>query len=771
MGKDYVQAFNQMHNKINVLKGEESKLPWSFNVIAYSPEAANEINRRKTKEIKNYISFQIQKELSLAQARIQQQVMLETQQVSQEEAEQFFKQRVQELEEQEKEFLNPEEIINKYRKFRLNEEIALSKILINQRDRLKLRHLKNESYEAALVAGIEAIKVAPVNGIEQVEVLNPLGLAYHKSPEIQFIEDGDWVVYKQEKTIADVIDEYGDRLHPDDLNELETRLSRVYGTDAKMYSKDAYSPSHWENLSKYNRTFGFNDVPHTGQYGQSVANYHDYLTVYTCYWRSQRKVYFLSWVDDYGNEQMDIVSEDFIIPENHTERRVKDEVNNITKKIIQWLDPETQIVYSLEEKWIPQIWEGTRIEDHIYVDIQPVPWINTSIERPYDVKLPIYGAPYSAKNAPITSLFDRGVPWQKLYLFVMAKWLKLIQQDRGVVHTFNTLMVDEQLGIDETLRYMFDMGFIPINPIANAEAAQILGNTLKMAETINLSNSNQLSQYTQILAFIEQQIGISMGVPREREARTSPNTNVTDNQQDLIQSSHITQPILALHNIIWENVLNALLNLTKERIKKGAKTWRFILSDEEIATIEISPENLDNFDFGVYVKQNEKAREVLKQAQLHAQALIQNDKLNLSTFIGMLETENLGEFKQMVRQMENELSQRELQLQQQRLEAQAKQQEREIEWREDQQQHEIAMEEMKGNIQKEITVLKEQSKNPEQKDDTLELKKLEQKEKELKEKIEIERKKILQKQKESDENIKLEKEKLKLNEKLKNKKS
>ena len=774
-GKDYVQAFNQQHNKINVLAGEESKMPWSFGVVAHSPEAANKINRLKERELKEYVSFQINKELELAQVRIQQEAQAAVQELAPEEQEEAYNKKLEELNQQEQELLNPDQIINKYRKFRLDEEIAMHKILINLRDKLKLRHLKNEGWIDALVGGLEFVRVAPINGIENVEVLNPLGAAYHKSPETEFIEDGDWFVYKQEMTLGDVIDLYGEKIPKADLEELETTLARVYGTDAKMYSKDGYSPSHWENISKAGRSFGINDVPHTGKYGQSNANYKDYLTIYTCYWRSQRKVGFLTWTDDQGEDQMDLVSEDFILPEETTKRTVKDEVNNISKSVIQWMNPETEIMYSLEWKWIPQIWEGTRIEDHIYVDIQPISWIPTSIERPYDIKLPVYGAPFSAKNAPITSIFDRGVPWQKLYLFVMAKWLKLIQQDRGVVHTFNTLMVDDQLGIDETLRYMFDMGIIPINPIANAEAAQILGNTMKMAEVVNLSNSQQLAHYTEILRFIEQQIGIAMGVPPEREARTSAGSNVTDNQQDLIQSAHITQPVLALHNLIWENVLQALLNLTKERIKNtNARSWRFVLSDEEIATIMIEPDNLDNLDLGIYVQQNEKSREVLRQLQMHAQALIQNDKINLSTFTAMLETEDLAEFKQEVRSMEQELAQREAQLQQQQLESQEKQQQKELDWREDEQAHQIEIEQMKSDTAITVANIKAESSQelPEEQEDlTPEYMKIAQKDKEIQTKDstehkkistqkEIEDKKLKQKKEEVDKKISVEHKKL-----------
>lgn len=777
-GKDYVQAFNQMHNKINVLAGEESKMPWSFGVVAYGAEAANEVTRRKEKEIKEFVSFQIQKELQLGQTKIQQQVQMSLQGLPPEEAEAQYQKQVEELTQQEKELLNPEQIINKYRKFRLNEEKLFHKLLIHNRDRLRLKHQKNEGWIDALVAGIEAVEVTKLNGIETVELLNPLGLAFHKSPESEFIEDGDWWVYKQEMSIGDIIDNYGDLMAKDDLEDLEENLKAsfagVYGLDAKSYSEDGYSPSHWEHINRTNKVFGTSNILHSGKYGQSMANYARYLPVYKCYWKSQREVGFLTYTDEYGEEQMDIVDELFDVPNHANKVTEKDPINNIVKVFYTWQD-ENNTPYSLEWKWIPQLWSGIRIRFNIYVDINPVAWHQVDINNPWNFRGPIFGAPFGAKNAPITSIFDRGVPWQKLYLQTMSKFIKLMSLDRGKIHTLNMLWMDKEIGTPLSLRYMMDMGFIPINPASNTEITQLLGNTMKMAEVIDMSNSQQIAQYINILNFLEQQIGISMGVPPEREARTSAGSNVTDNQQDLIQSAHITQPVLALHNLIWENVLNALLKLTKERVKTDRnKSFRFILSDEEIATLQVDPENVDLYDLGVYCAQNEKAREVLRTTQQLAQALLQNDKVNLSTLITMLETEDLADLKSQVKDMEQELAQREQMMQQQQIESQEKMQQAELANREDIQEHQIQIQAMKDETA--ITVAeisansKLQSAESEPEDNTPEYLKIEQKEREIQNKSKTEDKKISQKKEEVDKKLKVEREKIKSNEKLADKK-
>lgn len=695
-GKDYVQAFNQSHNKINVLQGEESKLPWKYTVLAINESASNEVLRQKTRDYRDYVQFQLKKEIQQQQAIMQQKIAAEVQGVQDpQEQSELMQQLMQELQMEEQQILNPEQIEKKYRNFLLDEERLLNTILKKAVIADKLKHKKNQAYFHALVAGIEAVEVSPINDIETVTILNPLGLAYHKSPETQFIQDGDWVVYKQEMTLGDVLDTYGTVLNKKDLDELNTAAGYIYGTDAKMYSKDGYSPSHWEHLKNKSTTgnFSINGVLHSGAYGQSIANTGDYLTVYTAYWKSQRKVGFLSWKDEYGQMQEDIVDEAYPVPEDAKLSTTKDKVSGA--KIETWSWTENEIFYQLQWDWIPQTWRGTQIEENIYCDIEPVEWAVQSLENPKQHKLPVYGAAYNAVNAPITSQFDRMVPWQNFYYFVMSKFLKLISQDRGVISTFNTLLVDEDLGTEMTLQYMFDTGILPFNPMQNKEAAAYLGNTLKMAEGINLSNSQQISHYADILRFIEQQIGIAAGVPPQREAKTSSSSNVTDNQQDLVQSGYITQTTLALHNLIWQDVLTAVAVLGKRRLAQGnSKTMRFYLDDDQIALLNINPDALDLLDVGVYVANNDKAHQVLQIAQQQATALLQNDRTNFSTFISMLETEDLSELKKEIREMEQDLEGREERMQQAQQEHQERVQQMELESREDQQAHEVQLKQM-----------------------------------------------------------------------------
>lgn len=109
--------------------------------------------------------------------------------------------------------------------------------------------------------------------------------------------------------------------------------------------------------------------------------------------------------------------------------------------------------------------------------------------------------------------------------------------------------MDPKLGYEKSLQIAVDQGVLPYNPLAHSTGMG-LGNTQKPAEVLNLSNSEQLTHYTQLLQFIEGQLKQAAGITDQRLAQTGTGTNVTDNQRDLMQSMNITNSVFAAHDLL-----------------------------------------------------------------------------------------------------------------------------------------------------------------------------------------------------------------------------
>jgi len=665
LGRDYVQAFNHTYNKINVLVGEEQKRPWEYSAISSSEDVSNEVIRDKTRDMQRLIDFNLQKEVAKNQQKIQLQVQQQTQGLPPDQAKQQQEALMQELQQMEQRILNPEQIAAKYKNYKVSRETLMEKLLRRAEIAYKLRHKKNQTFFHANVSGVEAIEVSLMNNQVNVEVLNPLGLAYHKSPEVQFIQDGDYVVYRRRMTMSDVMDHYGKDMEEDDLRTLDSQVGGIFGLDAKMYSQGGWDPSHFENLV-YRRgrfsAYGMTDFHHLGQFGQELSTDFDYLNVYTIYWKSFRKIGFYTTINEYGDEIQQVVDEAFTVPKYAKNTSYSDD-DGETRSRKEWINAEG-MPEAIEWDWIPEVWQGTRIESNIYVNIRPITFQYMSMEDPKRCKLPVYGVAHNGYNAPIVSTMDRMKPWQKLYLMVMSKWLELIAKDQGVINMFNTLLLDPKFDLDKTLRYMRDTGVMPYNPLANAEGAERLGNTMKPGEALDLS-SKRISEYTQILQFIEANIGEAAGVSKPREGQTSTYSNVGDNKQDIMQSSHITEAIFSLHDLLWEDVLNGVVQMMQLKYSRSkSKTERFILDEDEISILEIGEGIFDNLDYDVQIANNGRAAQSLEFLKQNAVHLLQNQQNALSMLTKLMTTDSLSEFGVYIKQIEDEIGQQAQQAQQ-----------------------------------------------------------------------------------------------------------
>jgi len=678
-GKKFVEPFNKTHTIIEVMKGEEARLPWSFGVINLSPNATNELLRDKEREYRNYLDSKLALEIEKQTAITEAITGLKTKDLPPEEAEKVIEQITEEARIKEEKILNPQAIEDKYTNFKSKKEKTIHKLLKSIAVTQNLKWMKNATFEDALVAGVEAVEVCVDDHtkIPYVRQINALNLFFHKSSDSPFIQDSDYVGYKEEVAVSDVLDKYGNSLHKKDIERLKQYNSKVFGTDAKFHSKNGESPSHWDNLKKYEYTAkhplatvpssGTTNVLSEGLYAtdKSRHRYENYAVVYTVFWRSQRRAGILRYKDDYGKGVASIVEEEYPIPDRATKTSYKPDMFSKARTRFEWESKDGE-ARSLEWIWIPEIWKGVRINGDIYAKIEPYENAYQSILNPYKTKMPVHGYVYDNRNAFSVCVMDRIKPWQKLYYIIASKWLKLITQDKGVIQLLNILMMDKEVGYERSMQFAIDQGYLPYNPLAHTQGTNV-AYTTKPSERLDLSNSEQLTYYTQLLEFVENQMKTAAGVSDQRLAQTGSSTNVTDNQRDLAQSLNITNSIFAGHEMMWQEVLQTLCETAVKTLDGESGFVRQLLSDDEIALIDLNLISLED-EYSVRVGNNTRDYQTLQEAKGFAQSLIQNDKAKFSTLLELLSADNLIEFKEDLMGIEKDIDRREDQMAEQQRE-------------------------------------------------------------------------------------------------------
>ncbi|MFN7300941.1 MAG: hypothetical protein ACK5U7_05640, partial [Bacteroidota bacterium] len=294
-----------------------------------------------------------------------------------------------------------------------------------------------------------------------------------------------------------------------------------------------------------------------------------------------------------------------------------------------------------------------------------------SMDDPYIVRLGYHGLIYSSTNAPAISIMDRMKPFAYMYIIIVHKLKKLIAQDKGPIFPLDTSMIDPKIGLEKTLFYLTEMNIDFYSSLQNAQepgAAQRAG---KVTGRIDMSTTNNIMNYIQLLAAIDQQISDIAGIPKEREGQILPNQAVTNAQNSIALSSMITEVYLQPHDRLWESILDSFLKVAVDNLKNRKSNFQIVLDDASVQTLQINEEDLLMSDFGIFVTSSAKDARTFEELRGLSQALLQNDKAKLSDIIKMMKATSMSELQEQIKNSEKLADEMQQQLQQQQFESQA----------------------------------------------------------------------------------------------------
>jgi hypothetical protein len=624
--KDQIQPYNKTYNKIQVLLGEELRRPFNFKVSLSSPTGIKSKLAHKDELLRNYVYSQIQSSLS---SPLTQESPMDPQQI-----ETYMK--------------------TSYLESR---EITATKILEYLRHHLHISDKKNDSFKHALISGEEIVYVSHTHDEPSLKVTNTLSAFYHKSGDTKFIQDSLFAGSQSYFTSAEVLDEFGPYLSKEDIERI----------DSSQHSSPGYAvPSKSMNYHEDDRQYEKYLRPHDeGSYSPSSSE--DWLVQHV-EWRSQRRVAFLTFTNEFGETEKKILPEDFPIPPNAKKTILTSNFNKKTTYHI-WTTPTSS--YALYYDYIPEIWEGTRIGHNIYCKMGPRPYQFRSPDNPFNVKLSYHGVIYSAMNAEAVSPMDRMKPFQYLYFIVMHKLKKLIAQDIGSVFHFDSSMIDPAVGVEKTLYYLRELNIDFYNPLTHGDEPGT-HTRAKVTGATDWTNTRSISNYISLLAAIDQQISDVAGVTRQREGQISPNEAVSNANTAVQLSSVITDVYFQTHDRLWEDVLSSLLNMSTELYRESSITKQYFLDDLSLATLQLSPNELTNESFAVFVISSSKEARVYEALQNIAETLASSNKASFSSLIDMYRTNSTEELSILIKAAEEKA----LQEQRQNQEAQLQSQER-----------------------------------------------------------------------------------------------
>lgn len=630
------QDFNIIRPKIDLLIGEETKRPLNFRVVRTSQEAVSELQDKEKEMLMQYMMAAIQSKMGP-------------------EEQQQFQQQLQSGE------IMPPEAIAKYmdKEYKDVVENTAYHTLEYLKEKLSLHNEFIKGWKDGLISGTEVYYIGIQNGEPYAERVNPMDFDYDKSPDLEFIEDGSWCVRKMRLPVAEIYDRYNDKMSEKDLNKLNEMLSGTPIGD--MPEKGPVDDFNHITMHIYDKD------------GLSFQNKHSINVWHAC-WKSFKKIFYVTVLDEAGEPQVTICDE--------TYKPVGTEV-------------------SIEPDWIVEVWEGYRAGSDLYFGIQPLEYQHVSIDNPNSQKLPYCGCVYSATNSRPRSLVSILKPLQYMYIVLWYRLELAIARDKGKVINMDITQIPKSMNItpDRWMHYLSSVGVNFINPYE--EGWNIPGReggkpaTFNQITSLDLTMSQVISEYIQLMDKIELLAGTISGITSQREGAISTSELVGNVERSVTQSSHITEPLFWVHNQCKRHVMTMLLNTAKGAWEgTGKQKLSYVFDNGERAFLDIAKKFYYE-DMDVFVSDTSKDVENIQKLQQLIQPAMQNGA-SLLEAAEILTNDNFNILKQKLKDMQT----RQEQMQQQQQEAEAQQQQQLQQMQNEAKQQELMLEEAKMDLER-----------------------------------------------------------------------
>jgi hypothetical protein len=591
--------------RIKALLGMELKRPFGYRVLATNKEATTRKEEEETNRIREYVIESV-----MAPIRKQTEAQYQQQSQGRELSEQEMQQ-IQEQIEAEIEAKTPDKVRAYMKRDHQDPAEVLGQQLINYLlKKQDVRKKFNNGWKHATLSAHEIYWIGIVNGEPVLKVVNPLRFKCDKSPDLDYIEDGEWARAEF-------------RMHP-------SEVSQMFDLTEKETDKI------WTNMNNSAiRKVEENMFASSTTYEESD----NCISVVHFNWKGLREIGWLDYIDEEGQMQT---------------RMLVDETYKMDKEAgdirVEW-------------EWIPEVYEGYLIDGDIFKGMQPVPGQAKNLDDIYTTKLSYYGAIYDNMNSQPTSIMDRMKVYQYYYNIVMFRLELLLASDDGKKILMNINAVPSEAGIDiEKWQYLFkSTPFMWYNPDEEGMGQQDV-NTI--AKTLDLSLASDIGRYIELAEYLEQKCGKSVGVTDPVLGQTATSERVGNNQQNLVQTAYMLEPYFDLHASIKRNVLQGLLDLAKVAYSSSdKKVLSYIMDDMSQEMLNLDPELLSESCLGLYMEDSSMSEEIKQTINQLAHAAMQNQKIELSDVLKVIKQDSIQEAEEALLVSE-ELREKRLQAQQ-----------------------------------------------------------------------------------------------------------
>jgi hypothetical protein len=534
-------------------------------------------------------------------------------------------------------------------------------------ERFRMDELEERGFKDMLCTDREFWHFKMMEDDYEVELWNPVLTFYHKSPDIRYTSQGNWVGKTDMYTVSDVIDKFGHVL----TQEQHEALESVYPIRSAGYNiggiqndgtfYDGTKSHEWNTnmpslaYRQYTSFMSGNVTDGSDVITQIIAEGEDYydqgtaylLRVSTCYWKSQRKVGHLTKITEEGEVTNDIVTEDYQITDKPIyDTRLfknKNKDNLLFGEHIDWI-------------WINETWGGVKIGPNIpsfwgmnnpggfspiYIGIDrnhigPLKFQFKGDNTLYGCKLPVEGSVFSDRNTKSTALIDLMKPYQIGYNIVNNQIADILVDELGTVILLDqNALPRHSLGEDwgkgnlaKAYVAMKNFQMLPLDTsITNTENAL----NFQHFQKLDLEQTNRLMSRIQLANYFKQQAYEVIGVNPQRMGQQISQQTATGVEQAVAASYAQTEIFFIQHcDYLMPRVHQMRTDLAQYyHSTKPSSRLTYLTSADEKVNFEINGTDLLLRDLNISISTNANHRAVLEQLK---QMALQNNTTGASIY-------------------------------------------------------------------------------------------------------------------------------------------
>lgn len=565
------------------------------------------------------------------------------------------------------------EALEKYQNYEFQDiaEITANKILKKEYKEGDFDFIFLRTFEDLLVSGEEIMYCGVLGGNPVMRRVNPMNL-YTMGGNSMYIEDADIIVEYGYKSIGQVIDDYWDRLTEKDVEFLETgKADASTGGGGIGLNRDISVYDYYGEQGALS-IFHPNEMG-TRTFAGAFDTYGNVRVLKVC-WRSRRKIGRLTYFDQDGQEQLDYVPEDYKINKDLGEK-------------VEWI-------------WVNEWMEGTKIADHIYTVMRPVPYASKSIVNKSKGTPPYVGSVNSTNDYKVQSLMDVMKPLTYSYDIAYYKRELEIATYKGSFTAINSALVPSGWDPKEWMRYVTVNKFAwldPTNEILKGPAQGKSAGAFNQltATQVNIGDPQAIGMYTNLLLDIENTLGKIAGVSGAREGQIQNREAVNNVEREVAQTSHITEKWFAIDTNFRKRVLTKFLECCKYAYKTNPKKGQFLLDDMGQQMV-MSFDEFVSSEYDIHLSNSTNDTQLYNDLRALSQAAIQNGQATIGDLIAISQSESVQEIAKRLEESSRKIKEENEKLQQQQMQLQ--QQQQQIAAQEAQAKREFEMKQHEDNI-------------------------------------------------------------------------